>query len=197
MPFALILFIAMPIIEIAVLLRVGDSLGWLLTLGIVVFTAVLGTAMLRQQGLATLNKARHRMSSGEMPAEQLLEGILLMIGGVLLLTPGFVTDAFGFACLVPWTRQWLARRIAARSVVGFGGINGMAGGGAQGPGSGPMGSSIPSGNTVGSGSTQGATQTTNSGSGFGPASGGRPQPNSSDSKASGEVIDAEFRQIDE
>ena len=109
MPFALILFIAMPIIEIAVLLRVGDSLGWLLTLGIVVFTAVLGTAMLRQQGLATLNKARQRMSSGEMPAEQLLEGLLLMVGGVLLLTPGFVTDAFGFACLVPWTRQWLAR----------------------------------------------------------------------------------------
>ena len=193
MPFALILFIAMPIIEIAVLLRVGDSLGWLLTLGIVVFTAVLGTAMLRQQGLATLNKARQRMSSGEMPAEQLLEGMLLMIGGVLLLTPGFVTDAFGFACLVPWTRQWLARRIAARSIVGFGGIGGMAGAANQES----MHSRGPTGNTVGSGATRGAEQSAQAGSLFGAAPGGRPKPNSSDSRASGDVIDAEFRQIDE
>jgi len=191
MPFALILFIAMPIIEIAVLLRVGDSLGWLATLGIVVLTAVLGTAMLRQQGLATLNKARQRMSSGEMPAEQLLEGILLMIGGVLLLTPGFVTDAFGFACLVPWTRQWLARRIAARSIIGFTGIAGATGSSA--------GAVHPSGSTsttVGSGATQGAKQSTDSSADIGAVPGGRPRPDSTESGASGEVIDAEFRRID-
>ena len=193
MPFALILFIAMPIIEIAVLLRVGDSLGWLLTLGIVVFTAVLGAAMLRQQGLATLNKARQRMSSGEMPAEQLLEGMLLMIGGVLLLTPGFVTDAFGFACLVPWTRQWLTRRIATRSIVGFGGFGGMASAGSQES----MHSKGPTGTTVGSGATRGAEQPAQADSVFGASPGGRPKPNSSDSRASGDVIDAEFRQIDE
>ncbi len=128
MPFALILFIAMPIIEIAVLLRVGAALGWFPTLGIVVLTAVVGTAMLRQQGLATLNKARQRMGAGEMPAQQMLEGVLLMVGGVLLLTPGFVTDAFGFACLLPWSRQWLAKKIASRSVVGVaGGIGAGAG----------------------------------------------------------------------
>lgn len=193
MPFALILFIAMPIIEIAVLLRVGASLGWLLTLGIVIFTAILGTAMLRQQGLATLNKARQRMSSGEMPAEQLLEGMLLMIGGVLLLTPGFVTDAFGFACLVPWTRQWMAGKIAARSVVGFGGIGGMAGGAANDS----MRSPGSTGTTVGSGATRGAESVVDTGSVFGAAPGGRPKPDSSTKSASGDVIDAEFRQIDE
>jgi UPF0716 protein FxsA len=196
MPFALILFIAMPIIEIAVLLRVGDSLGWLLTLGIVVFTAVLGAAMLRQQGLATLNKARQRMSSGEMPAEQLLEGILLMIGGVLLLTPGFVTDAFGFACLMPWTRQWLVGRIAARSIVGFAGIGGMAG--SRAPESmRSTGATGSTGTTVGSGATLGAERSVEKGSAFGAARGGRPKPDSTDSRAAGDVIDAEFRQIDE
>lgn len=109
----------MPIIEIAVLIQIGGALGLLPTLAIIVATAILGTIMLRQQGLATLAKARGRMSSGQLPAEQLMEGVLLLIGGVLLLTPGFVTDAFGFFCLVPFTRQWLARHLASRSTVGI------------------------------------------------------------------------------
>ncbi|MFK7856202.1 MAG: FxsA family protein [Granulosicoccus sp.] len=128
MPYALILFIAMPIIEIAVLLRIGSALGWLPTLAIVILTAILGTTMLRHQGLATLNLAKQRMNAGEMPAQQMLEGVILMIGGVLLLTPGFVTDAFGFACLFPYSRRWLAARIAARSVIGFGGVSPMGSG---------------------------------------------------------------------
>lgn len=109
----------MPIIEIAVLIQVGGILGLLPTLLIIVLTAILGTFMLRQQGLATLDRARNRLASGQLPAEQLMEGVLLLIGGVLLLTPGFVTDAFGFFCLIPPTRQWLARRIASRSIIGF------------------------------------------------------------------------------
>lgn len=119
MPYALLLFIAMPIVEIALLLRVGSALGWITTLLIVIATAFLGTAMLRQQGLATLAKARARLDSGQMPAEQMLEGMLIMIGGVLLLTPGFVTDAFGFACLIPFSRRWLASKVASRAIVGM------------------------------------------------------------------------------
>lgn len=119
MAYALLAFIAMPIIEIALLLRVGEAFGWLPTLLVVIITAVVGSAMLRQQGLATLNKARTRMDSGEMPAQQMLEGVLIMIGGVLLLTPGFVTDAFGFACLIPLTRQWMASRLSNRAFVSF------------------------------------------------------------------------------
>jgi UPF0716 protein FxsA len=144
MPWFLLLFIVMPIVEIAILLRVGDALGWLPTLAIVVITAVLGTSMLRQQGMATLARARERMGAGQMPAQQLLEGVLLLIGGVLLLTPGFVTDAFGFACLIPLSRRWLAAQLVARSKMFAGGVivgggrmpgadNSDAGGGPTGP----------------------------------------------------------------
>lgn len=119
MPYIFALFILMPIIEIAVLIKIGGVLGLLPTLLIIILTAILGTFMLRQQGLATLERARNRLASGQLPAEQLMEGVLLLIGGILLLTPGFVTDAFGFFCLIPPTRQWLARRIASRSIVGF------------------------------------------------------------------------------
>lgn len=122
MPYALLLFILMPIVEIAVLLRVGDAIGWLSTLAVVILTAIIGTVMLRQQGLATLSRAQQRLGAGEMPAEQLLEGVLLMIGGVLLLTPGFVTDAFGFLCLLPFTRQAMVRYMKSRSVVSLAGV---------------------------------------------------------------------------
>ena len=94
MPYLFLLFIVMPIAEIAVLIQVGGAIGGWTTIGIVILTAVIGTAMLRQQGLATLNKAQMRAQQGEMPAQQLLEGLLLLIGGVLLLTPGFITDFF-------------------------------------------------------------------------------------------------------
>jgi UPF0716 protein FxsA len=72
--------------------------------------------MLRQQGMATLQKAQQRMQSGQMPAQQIGEGILLLIGGALLLTPGFATDAFGFACLIPWSRRWMATKLGAKTM---------------------------------------------------------------------------------
>lgn len=119
MPYLLVLLITMPIIEIAILLRVGEAAGWISTLLFVIATALLGSALLRQQGLATLNRARQRMDSGEMPAQQLVEGLFIMIGGVLLLTPGFVTDAFGFLCVIPLSRQWLARKLSVRGIAIF------------------------------------------------------------------------------
>lgn len=119
MPYLFLLFIVMPIAEIAVLIQVGGAIGGWTTIGIVILTAVIGTAMLRQQGLATLNKAQMRAQQGEMPAQQLLEGLLLLIGGVLLLTPGFITDFFGFCTLIPWSRQFLANKLAERSLSGM------------------------------------------------------------------------------
>lgn len=188
MPYALLIFIAMPIIEIAVLLRVGSSLGWLLTLAIVILTAILGTALLRQQGLATLNRARQRLGAGEMPAEQLLEGMVLLVGGVLLLTPGFVTDAFGFACLVPISRRWLARWIATRStLIGFGGISMTPGATRNSSASTP----------VGSGSTEGAQRPGAPEDAFGADLGGRPKPISGRSAPNSDIIDAEFRSVDD
>ena len=77
MPYFFALFILMPIIEIAVLIKIGGILGLLPTLLIIVLTAILGTFMLRQQGLATLERAKSRLASGQLPAEQLMEGCLL------------------------------------------------------------------------------------------------------------------------
>ncbi len=122
MRYFVLLFILVPFIEIAVLIQVGGSIGALRTIAIVVFTAILGTVMLRQQGIATLRRVQERVSAGQMPAMEILESVLLLIGGVLLLTPGFVTDAFGFACLVPFSRRWLAVQLAKHSVVGFQGL---------------------------------------------------------------------------
>lgn len=107
----------MPIIEIFVLIKVGGMLGIWTTLFIVILTAVLGTAMLRQQSMATIQSVQAKLNSGELPASQLLEGVALLIGGVLLLTPGFITDAFGFFCLFPLTRRWLITKAMANSRV--------------------------------------------------------------------------------
>ncbi len=184
MPYALLLFVAMPIIEIAVMLKVGDAIGWLPTLAIVILTAIVGTSMLRQQGLATLNTARQRLDAGEMPAQQMLEGMLLLLGGVLLLTPGFVTDTFGFLCLVPQTRQWFAARIASRSVVSVSSVTGFGRGAGQGS------------TTVGSGATDAARNSDRAAEDLSVA-GGRPRPQNDNSSASGEIIDADFKHIDD
>ncbi|MCV6615211.1 MAG: FxsA family protein [Cellvibrionaceae bacterium] len=99
-----LLFIVMPVLELWLLIQVGSQIGALNTIGLVFLTAIAGTWLLRQQGLRTLLQARTKMDSGEMPAKEMAEGICLAVGGALLLTPGFVTDAIGFACLIPGIR---------------------------------------------------------------------------------------------
>ncbi|MCX2778975.1 FxsA family protein [Microbulbifer thermotolerans] len=107
----LLLFIAMPILEMWLLITVGSEIGALPTIGLVLFTAVLGMALLRRQGLSTVMRARQKAEAGELPAREMVEGIFLAVGGVLLLTPGFITDLLGFACLVPGLRQLLLVRL--------------------------------------------------------------------------------------
>lgn len=117
MRFLFLLFIVVPLIEIMVLIQVGQMIGAWWTIGMVVLTAFIGINMLRYQGIATLNRANWRMQSGQIPAQEMVEGIFLAIGGALLLTPGFVTDAFGFMCLLPFTRAWMAKALKSRMVV--------------------------------------------------------------------------------
>ena len=105
----LLVFIVVPIIEIYLLISVGSVIGVLPTIGLIILTAVIGTYLLRAQGLATVRKLQNTLADGQPPTEALLEGILLLMGGALLLTPGFFTDAIGFACLIPASRQLLAR----------------------------------------------------------------------------------------
>ncbi|TBW59486.1 membrane protein FxsA [Marinobacter halodurans] len=117
MGFLFFAFIVLPIVEMVVLIKVGGIIGVLPTIGLVLLTAVVGAALLRQQGLATLFRANQRLNSGELPAREVAEGLILAVGGALLLTPGFVTDTIGFLCLLPWTRQMFASYALKRMVV--------------------------------------------------------------------------------
>ena len=114
------------------LLKAGGYFGALITIGAVMFTAVVGVALLRRQGLATLTRGQQKLAAGQLPASEMAEGLLLAVAGPLLLTPGFITDAAGFALLVPAVRRVFAASLASRfQVVGAGSVG--AGFGAQGP----------------------------------------------------------------
>lgn len=105
MRFLLILFILVPITEIFVLIKVGQVAGALPTVGMILLTAVIGLALLRQQGYSAIARAKQKMEQGTMPATEMVEGLFLAVGGLLLLTPGFVTDFIGFCCLIPGVRR--------------------------------------------------------------------------------------------
>ena len=105
----LILFLTVPLVEIAILIKIGKVIGAGYTIALVIGTAILGAALLRTQGISTLAKVQTNINRGQLPAIELIEGLILLISGVLLLTPGFFTDMFGFLALVPILRQQLAQ----------------------------------------------------------------------------------------
>ena len=107
----LLLFIIVPTVEIALFIEVGGEIGILPTVLLTFATAVAGTAMLRIQGLGTLRRAEAAMARDEPPVAELVDGIGLLLAGLLLLIPGFATDAIGLLLFVPPVRQLLARRI--------------------------------------------------------------------------------------
>lgn len=106
-----LLFVALPIIEIAILVNVGEVIGGWNTIAIVIITAFAGAHLVRQQGLSTLTQAQNKMQSGQIPGQEMAEGLLLVISGVLLVTPGFVTDAIGFLFCLPFTRPIIAQAL--------------------------------------------------------------------------------------
>ncbi|MCB1786753.1 MAG: FxsA family protein [Gammaproteobacteria bacterium] len=111
----LFIFVAAPLIELYLLIEVGSEIGALPTILLSIFTAVLGGALVRMQGLAVLFRAQAQMANREVPAFELLEGVLLVLAGLMLLLPGFVTDTLGFLLLLPSLRRWLILRwLAAR-----------------------------------------------------------------------------------
>ncbi len=116
-PLIVFFFLAIPIIEIYLLIQVGQVIGAGWTILLVVFTAVIGVWLLRIQGLSTLTRAQRRLQENELPAREILEGMALVVAGAFLLTPGFFTDTFGFLLLFPPTRIWLASLVASRLVV--------------------------------------------------------------------------------
>lgn len=107
----LILFITVPLLELYILIQVGGVIGGLPTIILCILTAVIGAALLRYQGLQTIARVQVKLARGEIPATDMLEGLMLLLCGVLLLTPGFFTDCIGFLCLVPPLRTYAATRI--------------------------------------------------------------------------------------
>ena len=110
----LIAFIAVPMIEIALFIQVGGAIGLGWTLAIVLITAVLGTWMVRTQGAMALGQLRSSFSDLQDPTEPLVHGAMILFSGALLLTPGFFTDAVGFALLIPAVRSAAYKAIRAR-----------------------------------------------------------------------------------
>jgi UPF0716 protein FxsA len=104
-----LLFAILPIIEIFLLIQVGEVIGGWNTVGIVIITAFLGAYFVRQEGFSTLQKAQEKMQHNEVPGQEMVEGLMLVLAGVLLVTPGFVTDIFGFLLVLPGTRSLLAK----------------------------------------------------------------------------------------
>jgi len=116
-PILLLLFIAVPIIEIGLFIQVGGFIGLWPTIALVLITAFVGASLVRSQGLQTLLTVQQRMQRGEMPAQQIVEGVMLAVAGVLLLTPGFMTDALGMVVLLPAPRAMLAKYLMSKVVV--------------------------------------------------------------------------------
>ena len=114
-------FLTVPIFEIYLLLKIGGLIGVIPTVTLVVTTAMLGAAMLRNQGLSTLQRLQDALSRNEIPAREIVEGPLLLVGGALLLTPGFITDAMGFYLLIPSTRNRFVNYLLDRQFR-FGGL---------------------------------------------------------------------------
>lgn len=124
MPVFLVLLIALivvPMSELYLLIEVGRSIGAVTTIALVILTAIIGAWLLRWQGLVTLARVRESLDQGQLPAVEMVEGLILLVTGVMLLTPGFITDAIGFACLIPQLRRTFALMLASRLVVRAGG----------------------------------------------------------------------------
>jgi UPF0716 protein FxsA len=99
------LFVIVTLLELFVIVSVGESIGAFTTIALVVITAFIGTKLLKQQGFSILQKAQQLVVQGQSPSFEILEGVVVMVSGVLLLTPGFITDFVGLLGLIPWSRN--------------------------------------------------------------------------------------------
>ncbi len=119
-----LIFIGLPLAELAVLLESSEKVGLLRTLALCVLTGVLGASLARWQGAQTLRLIQKDLASGQMPAKRLVDGAMILCAGVVLLTPGFITDLIGFVVLFPLTRPifreplkcWLIKKIKSGTI---------------------------------------------------------------------------------
>jgi len=120
----LLIFVIVPVMELYILIEAGRMIGIGATIGLIMLTGVAGAWLARSQGLEILRRIQQETANGQMPAQTLIDGALILVGGLLLLTPGFFTDALGFSFLVPITRElwrkglsaWLEKQVRQGSV---------------------------------------------------------------------------------
>jgi len=109
--YLILLFTVVPVIELTLLIKVGEYIGAFYTVLIVVFTGVAGAYLTKIEGLATLFTIKNEVNQGNMPLDSLLDGFIILCSGLLLLTPGFITDILGFSGLIPFFRGIIKRKI--------------------------------------------------------------------------------------
>ena len=108
----ILLLTIVPLVELVILLRLAQAISWGPTIFLVVVTGVLGAWLARREGLRTLHRVQEDMAAGRPPTLTLMEGVMVLVAGVVLVTPGILTDLAGFALLVPSIRRWVAQRMA-------------------------------------------------------------------------------------
>lgn len=145
-------FIVIPVLEIYVLIQVGQVIGPWWTVGLLIADSIIGSWIIRREGGRAWNALRSALATGHMPAKELADGALILLGGALMLSPGFVTDVFGIALILPFTRP-LFRRVLAALVANR--ITAFSPLGAAGFGSGPRGAANGPGNARRPGPGQG------------------------------------------
>jgi UPF0716 protein FxsA len=104
----LILFTVIPIVELYLLVKIGQHIGTLNTIAVVILTGIAGASFAKSQGAQVINQIRQALSQGQLPSRELLEGAMVLVGAVMLITPGFLTDLFGLTLLFPLTRTFYA-----------------------------------------------------------------------------------------
>jgi UPF0716 protein FxsA len=110
----LLLFVVLPAVELALLIELGGRIGTPATLGLIVVTGMVGASLARHQGLGVLRRLQEESQAGRLPAGSLVDGVLILVAAALLVTPGILTDAFGFLCLVPGFRSLAKRELRRR-----------------------------------------------------------------------------------
>ena len=132
MRFLFLLFAILPIVEIALLVQVGGIIGGWNTIGLVILTAFIGAYFVKREGIATLQTAQAKMQRNELPGKEMVEGLMLVVAGILLVTPGLITDVLGFMFALPGSRHLIASQLSKhmklRVVTQAGGFNQQAGG---------------------------------------------------------------------
>ena len=108
----LILFTVVPLVEVIILFRIAEYLSWSATIALVVVTGVLGTWLARREGLRVLGRIQADLAAGVPPTGAMVDGALILVAGLVLVTPGVLTDLCGFALLIPPIRTWVKRRLA-------------------------------------------------------------------------------------